>query len=245
MDYLVRLKPFDSRRGHVLRRYTYAGVKFQEDRGWYRVSRDMAAYLRTVRQVAGDPYSPLAFDVCTPDEARALEASEQEAANPRRAATDRIELSVAREPTGGRQATAYDATESVAATRERSAAATPEHEPSEQAAPRPATRERRAAADSGATHEHEHSEQMPPREPGSASTTREIGAQAIPRPATREHAAAADSASSPRAPAPGSTDGTPHDGPPRGGADRVQPARDDPEPGVAKRDAPAARARSK
>ncbi len=34
---LVRLKPYDHRRGHVLRRYTYAGIKFQVDRGWSRV----------------------------------------------------------------------------------------------------------------------------------------------------------------------------------------------------------------
>ena len=45
---LVRLKPYDPRRGHVLRRYTYAGIKFHEERGWYRVSKDVAAYLKTV-----------------------------------------------------------------------------------------------------------------------------------------------------------------------------------------------------
>ena len=43
---LVRLKPYDPRRGHVLRRYTYAGIKFQEERGWYRVERPVAEYLR-------------------------------------------------------------------------------------------------------------------------------------------------------------------------------------------------------
>ena len=47
---LVRLKPYDPRRGHVLRRYTYAGIKFQEERGWYRVERPVAEYLRAVRE---------------------------------------------------------------------------------------------------------------------------------------------------------------------------------------------------
>ena len=31
---LVRLKSFDPRRGAVLRRFTYAGIKFHEERGW-------------------------------------------------------------------------------------------------------------------------------------------------------------------------------------------------------------------
>ena len=29
----VRLKPYDPRRGYVLRRYTYRGIKFHEERG--------------------------------------------------------------------------------------------------------------------------------------------------------------------------------------------------------------------
>ena len=67
---LVRLKPYDPRRGHVLRRYTYAGIKFQEERGWYRVEKAVAEYLRGVRETPTDRYSPLAFDVCTEDEAQ-------------------------------------------------------------------------------------------------------------------------------------------------------------------------------
>lgn len=51
---LVRLKPYDHRRGHVLRRYTYAGIKFQVDRGWSRVEKPVADYLRAVRQIPGD-----------------------------------------------------------------------------------------------------------------------------------------------------------------------------------------------
>ncbi|GAB4206516.1 MAG: hypothetical protein OHK0013_23290 [Sandaracinaceae bacterium] len=93
---LVRLKPYDPRRGHVLRRYTYAGIKFQEERGWYRVEKAVAEYLRTVREVPSDRYSPLAFDVCTEAEAKTLEASETESSKVRRSATDDLKVVPAR-----------------------------------------------------------------------------------------------------------------------------------------------------
>jgi len=93
---LVRLKPFDPRRGQVLRRYTHAGIKFHGERGWYRVEARIAEYLRTVRQQMADPNSPLAFEVCTEEEAKALEAREREGASARKTAADDIKLSVAR-----------------------------------------------------------------------------------------------------------------------------------------------------
>jgi hypothetical protein len=93
---LLRLKPFDPRRGHVLRRYTYAGIKFHEERGWYRVEKRVADYLRTVRQQPADAHAPIAFDVCTEDEAKAIDAKEKEAATPRKTAADEIKVSVAR-----------------------------------------------------------------------------------------------------------------------------------------------------
>ncbi len=93
---LVRLKPYDQRRGHVLRRFTYAGIKIHEERGWYRVKKDVAEYLRTVRQQTGDPHSPLAFDVCSEQEAKALDARDKEASKSRKTATDEIKLSAAR-----------------------------------------------------------------------------------------------------------------------------------------------------
>ena len=94
---LVRLKPHDPRRGHLLRRYTYRGIKFQDERGWYRVEKSVADYLRDVRQTPGDEHAPLAFDVCTPEEAQALDAREKEATVTRKAATDDIKLSAARD----------------------------------------------------------------------------------------------------------------------------------------------------
>ena len=93
---LVRLKPHDPRRGCVLRRFTYRGIKFHEERGWYRVENDVADYLRTVRQTFSDEHAPLAFDVCTPEEAQALDSQEKEATVTRKTATDDIKVSEAR-----------------------------------------------------------------------------------------------------------------------------------------------------
>jgi hypothetical protein len=93
---LVRLKPYDARRGFVLQRFTYAGIKFQPERGWYRVEKSVADYLRTVRQQDADPFSPLAFDVCTDEEAKALETTETEESKVHRSATDDIKLAPAR-----------------------------------------------------------------------------------------------------------------------------------------------------
>ncbi len=97
---LVRLKPYDPRRGHVLRRFTYAGIKIHEERGWYRVAKDIAEYLRTVHEIPGEPYTPLAFDVCADDEAKALDAREDADARVRKSATDEVRLSPARADAG-------------------------------------------------------------------------------------------------------------------------------------------------
>jgi hypothetical protein len=80
----------------VLRRYTYAGIKFHEERGWYRVEKPVAEYLRAVREVPSDRYAPLAFDVCTEAEAKALDAGEQEAAKVKKSATDDLKVVPAR-----------------------------------------------------------------------------------------------------------------------------------------------------
>lgn len=96
---LVRLKPYDHRRGHVLRRYTYAGIKFQVERGWSRVEKAVGDYLRSVRQLPGDEYSPLAFDVCTEEEAKAIDAAESDASKLKRSAADELKVVPAR-PTG-------------------------------------------------------------------------------------------------------------------------------------------------
>lgn len=93
---LVRLKPYDPRRGFVLRRFTYLGIRFQSSRGWYRVEKRVADYLRAVREVETDLHSPLAFDVLSEAEARALETSEADAAKQKRSAADDLKVMPAR-----------------------------------------------------------------------------------------------------------------------------------------------------
>jgi hypothetical protein len=97
---LVRLKPYDPRRKFVLRRYVYAGIHFLVTRGWERVPKNVADYLRGVRQKEFDPYSPSAFDVCTDAQAAALEKREREVAGARRTALDTIPLAQPRGSAG-------------------------------------------------------------------------------------------------------------------------------------------------
>ncbi len=92
----VRLKNYDPRRGHVLQRYTYKGIKFQAGKGWYRASEEVGEYLRNVLQRADDPHSLLAFDVCTEAEARARDKKEAEDKQPDRPA-DNARVAVARD----------------------------------------------------------------------------------------------------------------------------------------------------
>jgi hypothetical protein len=96
---LVRLKAYDPRRGHLLRRFTTRGIKFEGQRGWYRVEKDLADYLRMVRQVDTNPHSPLAFDVATEAEAERMDVEETVQARPARA-TDDLPLSVPRPAPG-------------------------------------------------------------------------------------------------------------------------------------------------
>lgn len=88
MAKLVRLKPYDPKKGHVIQRYTAFSIRFEERRGWYKVSDEVAAYLATVHQVPSDEDSPLAFDVCTDEEAQRLEAAEKKKAEERARAAE-------------------------------------------------------------------------------------------------------------------------------------------------------------
>jgi hypothetical protein len=88
----VRLKPRDSR-GHKLASYTVYGLRFIGKRGWYKVHRsvavldgrnprrsvevDLVQYLRGVRQQNGNTDTPLAFDICTEAEAKAIDVAER------------------------------------------------------------------------------------------------------------------------------------------------------------------------
>lgn len=94
---LVRLKRHNPARNHVLRRYTYRGIRFQEDRGWYRVAKEIAEYLTGVHQTPGDTNTPLAFDVCTAAEAAALDERERRSKDSRTLADEPIEATQTRD----------------------------------------------------------------------------------------------------------------------------------------------------
>jgi hypothetical protein len=94
----VRLKPRNEKKGIKLRRYLAFGMRFDEASGWYIVDStlvlqdgrqvNVGEYLRNVRNDNEDEDSPLAFDVMTEQEARALDARERKAAEVRATAMD-------------------------------------------------------------------------------------------------------------------------------------------------------------
>jgi hypothetical protein len=88
MAKLIRLKPFDRKKGHLIHRYTAFQTTFEETRGWYRVPDHVASYLATVHQVAEDEDSPLAFDVCTKEDAERIDAAEKKKAEERALAAE-------------------------------------------------------------------------------------------------------------------------------------------------------------
>jgi len=94
---LVRLKPFNKKKGHLLRRYTYRGIRFQESHGWTRVRKEIADYLEQVHQIPGDEDSPLAFDVHSATEAKAIDKKEAEDAQKKTPAEQATEVAEARE----------------------------------------------------------------------------------------------------------------------------------------------------
>jgi hypothetical protein len=78
---LVRIKPYNPKKGHLVRVYTVGGSKFKEEAGWYTFSGPLglqqAAALATLTQSDSDPDSELVFDVCTVEEALKLQGKEQ------------------------------------------------------------------------------------------------------------------------------------------------------------------------
>lgn len=84
---LVRIKPYNPKRGQIARTVITHGTKFSVERGWYEVDADFAEVLR-LEHHGGDPDAALIFDVCTKDEAIAMQKAEdraaKEAASPER-----------------------------------------------------------------------------------------------------------------------------------------------------------------
>lgn len=73
---LVRIRPYNPKRGQTMQTFGYRGHRFKVDQGWYRVSLDIAQHLKTVRCSDINPESQLAFDVCTESEARKIQEIE-------------------------------------------------------------------------------------------------------------------------------------------------------------------------
>jgi hypothetical protein len=107
MAKLIRLKPFDAKRGHLIQRFTAFSTTFEERKGWYRVADEVADYLATVNQVPNDDDTPLAFDVCTEEEAKRLEAAEKKKAEERARAAE-PNVATPRVVTGGGDLTTAD-----------------------------------------------------------------------------------------------------------------------------------------
>lgn len=117
----VRLKPYDPVRGQVLQRFSYKGICFYASRGWYTPPETVADYLRTVRQRHDDPHSPLAFDVCTEEEARAIDTKETQEEQPKRPVDNAQPVAPREEPDEPKPAQAPK--------RGRARKAKPDHEP--------------------------------------------------------------------------------------------------------------------
>jgi len=88
----------------VLQHYSYRGILFKAGAGWVKVAESVAEHLRTVHQQAHDPYSPLAFDVCSEDEARKLDVKDIEQ-SVEAVPVDRARMQVARESPSGSEPT--------------------------------------------------------------------------------------------------------------------------------------------
>jgi hypothetical protein len=78
----VRLKPYDKKRGYLVRRYMVAGHEFMTDHEtgrpiWNKVMKRAEDYLRALKQNPDDPESKDLFDVMTPEEYQQIREREQ------------------------------------------------------------------------------------------------------------------------------------------------------------------------
>lgn len=73
-ELLARIKP-NARKPGQKRQYTVFGIRFQEERGWYKVDERTATYLRDVKidDTDPDPDAPRLFEVKTRAEAEEVE----------------------------------------------------------------------------------------------------------------------------------------------------------------------------
>lgn len=102
---VARIKPYDPRRGLKIQTYVYQGAVFKESAGWYEVKPALAKVLKSVRNDAENPESPLAFDVFDDEEAALAFETEQlrrsqeraSAAHPLRMGIPRADVSAPRQ----------------------------------------------------------------------------------------------------------------------------------------------------
>lgn len=87
MPQLVRIKPFNARKGNLTRSYTYKGLLFKEEAGWHEVDDAVADYLKTAT-TDGNADSPLVFDVAG-DEDEATDIEEKACKAATRATADK------------------------------------------------------------------------------------------------------------------------------------------------------------
>jgi hypothetical protein len=91
MAMFVRIHPKDKRTGHLVERYIYRGIKFEEKKGWYRVSDALASELKDMVQDPNAPVPVNVFQVATEEEAKALEQKDYERENPTRKISEAVE----------------------------------------------------------------------------------------------------------------------------------------------------------
>lgn len=94
MTMLARVKPYNKRRGHLVRILNFKGIKFDATKGWYRVDDATAAAISSIHQDQNDIESPLVFDVMTEGDARNLEKAEAKKVEERAKATDPIDAAL-------------------------------------------------------------------------------------------------------------------------------------------------------
>lgn len=81
----VRVYPYDPTSGHTTKRCSFRQKLYREERGWYKVSNSLAQELGKVK---ANPYSkgptPFIFQVCSFEEAWAIQRDEDWDKDPRR-----------------------------------------------------------------------------------------------------------------------------------------------------------------
>lgn len=70
---LARIKTPDKRKGHLVRRYTYQGKRFDCDNGWYKVGRGMGDELAKLKNPSTDTFI---FDIVELEEAEEIDHKE-------------------------------------------------------------------------------------------------------------------------------------------------------------------------